>query len=111
MSKTLAIRVGDTQVEIRSRSSISFGTFPMRRCNQLDRLWRARLAIRKCWLRTQATCLPNLSRRHPCSIRGGSLLTMDLDAQLMLGVKEGNDVCMDRLSQRYRGPVIHYIFN
>src|SRR5258708_40051180 len=83
----------------------------MRRCNQLDRLWRARLAIRKCWLRTQATCLPNLSRRHPCSIRGGSLLTMDLDAQLMLGVKEGNDECMDRLSQRYRGPVIHYIFH
>ena len=36
---------------------------------------------------------------------------MDLDAQLMLGVKEGSDVCMDRLSQRYRGPVIHYIFH
>jgi RNA polymerase sigma-70 factor (ECF subfamily) len=36
---------------------------------------------------------------------------MDLDAQLMLRVKEGCDTCMDLLLQRYRGPVISYIYH
>jgi RNA polymerase sigma-70 factor (ECF subfamily) len=32
------------------------------------------------------------------------------DTRLMLGVKEGEEVCMDLLCQRYRGPVIQYIY-
>jgi len=35
---------------------------------------------------------------------------MELDARLMLGVKQGETLCMDLLLQRHRGPVIHYLF-
>src|SRR5215471_6065122 len=35
---------------------------------------------------------------------------LESDAQLMLGVKEGEEFCMDLLLKRYRKPVIQYIF-
>src|SRR5437879_2744257 len=35
---------------------------------------------------------------------------IELDARLMLGVKEGEALCMDRLLQRHRGPVIQFLY-
>jgi len=35
---------------------------------------------------------------------------MELDARLMLGVKQGETLCMDLLLQRHRGPVIPYLY-
>jgi RNA polymerase sigma-70 factor (ECF subfamily) len=32
------------------------------------------------------------------------------DTRLMLGVKQGEEICMDLLCKRYRGPVIQYIY-
>jgi RNA polymerase sigma-70 factor (ECF subfamily) len=35
---------------------------------------------------------------------------MELDARLMLGVKQGETLCMDVLLQRHRGPVIQFLY-
>ena len=35
---------------------------------------------------------------------------IELDARLMLGVKQGEGVCMDLLLQRHRGPVIQFLY-
>ena len=35
---------------------------------------------------------------------------MDTDTRLMLRVKDGEDSCMDLLCERYRGPVIQYLY-
>src|SRR6266850_7455245 len=35
---------------------------------------------------------------------------IELDARLMLGVKEGEALCMDQLLQRHRGPVIQFLY-
>jgi RNA polymerase sigma-70 factor (ECF subfamily) len=35
---------------------------------------------------------------------------MDTDTRLMLGVKDGQDSCMDLLCKRYRGPVTQYLY-
>jgi RNA polymerase sigma-70 factor (ECF subfamily) len=35
---------------------------------------------------------------------------MELDARLMLGVKQGEGMCMDQLLQRHRGPVIQFLY-
>src|SRR5205809_7593010 len=35
---------------------------------------------------------------------------LELDTQLMLGVKQGEVLCMDQLLQRHRGPVIQFLY-
>ena len=35
---------------------------------------------------------------------------LELDTHLMLGVKQGESVCMDLLLQRHRGPVIQFLY-
>src|SRR3954462_4768764 len=35
---------------------------------------------------------------------------LELDTRLMLGVKRGEDPCMDLLLQRHRGPVIQFLY-
>jgi RNA polymerase sigma-70 factor (ECF subfamily) len=36
--------------------------------------------------------------------------TIELDTRLMLGVKQGEALCMDLLLQRHRGPVIQFLY-
>src|SRR6478672_5499900 len=35
---------------------------------------------------------------------------LELDTRLMLGVKQGETLCMDLLLQRHRGPVIQFLY-
>ena len=35
---------------------------------------------------------------------------LELDTRLMLGVKQGESLCMDMLLQRHRGPVIQFLY-
>ena len=35
---------------------------------------------------------------------------LELDTRLMLGVKQGETLCMDQLLQRHRGPVIQFLY-
>jgi RNA polymerase sigma-70 factor, ECF subfamily len=35
---------------------------------------------------------------------------LELDTRLMLGVKQGESLCMDLLLQRHRGPVIQFLY-
>ena len=35
---------------------------------------------------------------------------LELDTRLMLGVKQGQGMCMDQLLQRHRGPVIQFLY-
>jgi len=35
---------------------------------------------------------------------------LELDTRLMLGVKQGESLCMDQLLQRHRGPVIQFLY-
>src|SRR6266853_1666138 len=35
---------------------------------------------------------------------------LELDTRLMLGVKQGEPLCMDLLLQRHRGPVIQFLY-